>query len=106
MKEHGTDSVLGRVPIQNVNHPGSTTRVDAGMYYAMRDAMLKALPKKIPGLTQGELREAVLQLLPESLFPGGENAGWWSKAVQLDLEAKGVISREHSRPLRWHRNLK
>jgi hypothetical protein len=24
--------------------------------------------------------------------------------VQLDLEAKGVIAREPSKPLRWHRN--
>lgn len=31
-------------------------------------------------------------------------AGWWSKAVQLDLEAKGVIARESSKPLRWYRN--
>jgi hypothetical protein len=24
--------------------------------------------------------------------------------VQLDLEAKGVIARESSKPLRWHRS--
>ena len=30
-------------------------------------------------------------------------AGWWAKAVQLDLEAKGTLVREPAKPLRWHR---
>jgi hypothetical protein len=42
--------------------------------------------------------------LPHDLFPGGAKAGWWSKAVQLELEAKGVIAREHSKPLRYERS--
>jgi hypothetical protein len=72
------------------------------MYNAMRKAMLKVLPRKAPGLTEVEMREAVLRHLPDDLFPGGAKAGWWTKAVQLDLEAKDVITRESSRPLRWH----
>jgi hypothetical protein len=48
-------------------------------------------------------QDAVVPHLPADLFPGGAKAGWWSKTVQLDLEAKGVIAREASRPLRWHR---
>ena len=28
-------------------------------------------------------------------------AGWWTKCVQLDLEAKGVVVREGSKPIRW-----
>jgi hypothetical protein len=92
-----------RVRIENVNHPGSSTTVDAGMYSAMREALLAVLPDAAPGMTETQIREAVLPKLPEALFPGGERAGWWSKAVQLDLEAKGLIDRERSRPLRWHR---
>ena len=91
-----------RVRIENVNHPGSSTSVDAGMYNAMREALLEVLPSAAPGMTETQMRQAVLPKLPEDLFPGGERAGWWSKAVQLDLEAKGVIKRELSRPLRWH----
>ena len=45
---------------------------------------------------------AVVPHLPRDLFPGGAKAGCWSKVVQLDIEAKGVISREASKPLRWH----
>jgi uncharacterized protein YdhG (YjbR/CyaY superfamily) len=93
----------GRVAIESVVHPGKTKDVDAGMYHAMRDALLEALPAESPGLTRDEILEAVPPLLPVDLFPDGAKAGWWSKAVQLDLEAKGVIAREPSRPLRWHR---
>ena len=93
----------GRVRIENVNHPGSSTTVDAGLYTAMREALLDVLPDAAPGLTEAQLRQAVLPKLPEALFPGGDRAGWWAKAVQLDLEAKGLIDRERTRPLRWHR---
>ena len=94
----------GRVTIENVNHPASRVHVDAGMYHAMRDALLTVLPTGAPGLTQAQMLDAVVRRLPDELFPGGSKAGWWSKAVQLDLEAKGVIARESSKPLRWHRN--
>jgi hypothetical protein len=73
------------------------------MYQAMRQALLKALPAQAPGLTQEEMVEAVKIYLPADLFPGGAKAGWWAKTIQLDLEAKKVIVREASKPLRWHR---
>jgi Family of unknown function (DUF6958) len=91
-----------RVRIENVNHPGSSTSVDAGMYEAMREALLAVLPEGPPGLTEAQVRAAVVSRLPGNLYPGGARAGWWAKAVQLDLEAKGVIARETTRPLRWH----
>jgi hypothetical protein len=92
-----------RVTVENVNVPRYATHVDAGMYEAMRLALLKVLPAKEPGLTQGEMREAVVPHLPHDFFPGGAKAGWWAKFVQLDLEAKGVLAREATKPLRWHR---
>jgi hypothetical protein len=64
--------------------------------------MLTVLPTKAPGLTQMEIRRAVVKHLPSDLFPGGAKAGWWAKIVQLDLEAKGIVAREATRPLRWH----
>lgn len=92
-----------KVTVENINQPGHTNRVDATKYQAMRQAMLKALPVQAPGLTQGEMIEAVKRYLPADLFPGGAKAGWWAKSVQLDLEAKKVIVRENTKPLRWHR---
>jgi hypothetical protein len=90
----------GRIEIENVNHPENVRLVDADMYEAMKRAFLKVLPKTSPGLTAEEVRNAVLAHLPEELFPKGAKAGWWTKAVQLDLEAKGLVAREKTRPLR------
>ena len=95
--------MAARITIENVNHPGQSSTADAGMYQAMRMALLDALPATAPGLTQAEILEALKPGLPEELFPGGEKAGWWAKSVQLDLEAKRLIERERTTPLRWHR---
>ncbi len=88
--------------IENVLHPGKTYRVQADKFEAMREAYLKILPDEAPGLTAEEIIERVKPHLPEALFPGGEKAGWWVAAVQLDLEAKGVIKRS-VKPVRLYR---
>jgi hypothetical protein len=92
-----------KIEIENVNHPEQITRGDADMYQAMKRAFLKILPKTSPGLTEVEIRERVIAHLPEELFPEGAKAGWWAKTVQLDLEAKGVVAREKTKPLRWRK---
>lgn len=91
------------IEVENVNHPGKVRRVDADKYEAMKRAYLKILPKTSPGLTLAEVRERVVAHLPDELFPGGTKAGWWAKAVQLDLEAKGIITRENTKPIRMHK---
>ncbi|MEM9500924.1 MAG: hypothetical protein AAF941_03655, partial [Pseudomonadota bacterium] len=53
-------------------------------------------------LTQAETRDAVKPHLSDELFPDGKTCGWWAKTVQLDLEAKGLLVREQTKPLRWH----
>ena len=92
-----------KIEVENVNVPGQTSRVDAVRYGEMRTAVLEVLPDSSPGLTHAELCEAVRDRLDESIFPGGKKVMWWSKTVQLDLEAKGIITREASKPLRWHK---
>ncbi len=94
-----------KIEIENVLSPGHVVRVGADKYDAMKRACLKILPTRSPGLTAAEVGAAVLPHLPEDLFPQGAKAGWWKKAVQLDLEAKGVIARENTKPLRWHRRV-
>jgi len=94
---------VDRITVENVNVPGHTTRVRKDMYDAMKQAMWQVLPSKSPGLTQNEIREAVIPHLPDDLYPGGAKAGWWAKTVQLDLEAKGALVREATKPLRWYR---
>jgi hypothetical protein len=89
-----------RIEIENFTSPNWRGRVDRAKYEAMRDALLAVLPTSSPGLTVAEAKAALLPKLPEALFPGGEKAGWWLKAAQLDLEGKRVIGREATKPLR------
>lgn len=89
-----------KIEIENVTSPGRVVRVDRAKYEAMRYALLSVLPKTSLGLTVAEAKAELLPLLPEALFPQGAKAGWWLKAAQLDLEAKGFIQRENTKPLR------
>ncbi len=91
-----------KVEMENINSPGHVVRVDKRKYEAMKTALLAVMPKTEPGLTVAELKQELLPLLPEDLFPGGDKAGWWLKGVQLDLEAKAIIVRENTKPLRLH----
>ena len=92
-----------KIEVENVNTPGKTSRVDAVKYLEMKSAFLKVLPDDAPGLNQKEILAEVKKLLSEEIFPEGKTSGWWSKTVQLDLEAKGLVVRENSKPLRWYK---
>lgn len=92
-----------KITIENITSPGRTTRVDRAKYEAMRAALLAVLPDAPPGLTPAEAQRALLPHLPADLFPDGAKAGWWMKAAQLDLEAKGVIVRAPTPPVRLSR---
>ncbi len=94
---------IERTEMRSITSPGFAMQVDKAKYDAMKDALLTAVPKGKPGLTVAEIKERTLPLLPHAQFPGGAKAGWWLKGVQLDLEARGVIAREASKPLRLHR---
>jgi hypothetical protein len=89
-----------KIEVQNLNHPDVIKSVDAAMYAAMRKAYLAVVPEEGPGLTLDAIRERLPAVLSEDLFPGGAKANWWAKTVQLDLEAKGVVVRDKSSPLR------
>jgi hypothetical protein len=90
------------IGVENVIRPGHVYQVDAEKYAAMKSAFLEVIPKKTPGATPAEILKRIVAHLPEKLYPGGATAGWWMKAVQLDLEAKGIIEREPRSPVRLH----
>ncbi|MBF2759849.1 MAG: hypothetical protein ISN28_06215 [Ectothiorhodospiraceae bacterium AqS1] len=92
-----------KIEVENVNVPGMIVRVDRGKYSAMRKALLEVMPKGLPGISAAEAKARLLPLLPEDIFPRGEKAGWWSKTVQLDLEAKGLLRRAQTKPLTFYR---
>ncbi|WP_417434193.1 DUF6958 family protein [Hoeflea sp.] len=92
-----------RIEIQSITSPHHVQRVNRARYMAMRNALLPVLPETGPGVTVAEAKAALLEHLSPELFPGGAKAGWWLKAVQLDLEAKGVIARGSAKPVRLYR---
>jgi len=92
-----------KIEIESITSPGRTERVNKAKYMAMRAAFLPVLPTEAPGMTVAEAKAALLPNLSQELFPDGEKAGWWLKAVQLDLEAKGVIERGGKGPVRLFR---
>ncbi|PRX10238.1 UNVERIFIED_ORG: hypothetical protein BCL66_10429 [Martelella mediterranea] len=92
-----------KIEIESITSPGRVVRVNRAKYMAMRDAVLPVLPTEAPGVTVAEAKAALLPNLSQDLFPGGKKAGWWLKAVQLDLEAKGVIERGSKGPVRLFR---
>lgn len=89
-----------KIEIENFTSPGRVYRVDRAKYEAMRDALLAVLPSGKPGIAVAEAKTRLLAKLPQDLFPGGDKAGWWLKAAQLDLEAKGIVQRETTKPMR------
>lgn len=91
------------IEIENFTSPDWSGRVNRAKYMMMREALIPVLPTEAPGMTVAQAKAALLPNLSKELFPGGEKAGWWLKAVQLDLEAKGVIERGGKGPVRLFR---
>ena len=89
-----------KLKIENVLQPGKTYNVDPVMFDAMKAALMKVVPSGPPGMTPSEIQKALLPLLQQDLFPGGDKAGWWMKAVQLDQEAKKILTRSEKPPVR------
>ncbi len=88
-----------KIDVENVNVPGQVTRVDAAKYRAVYVAMMAVM--SADPMTAKQIKEAAKAHLPEDLFPAGATSGWWAKAVQLDLEAKGKLLRHETKPLKW-----
>jgi hypothetical protein len=91
-----------QVTVRSPNKPGYEGRIDKAKYDAMKPLVLRVFPKTAPGKTQSELMAALKASAPKTTFPG-TTYRWWGKSVQLDLEARGELVREASKPLRWHR---
>lgn len=92
-----------KIVVENINIPGRTENVNRAKYENMRSAYLKILPTSAPGLTASEAKEATKPHLCQDLFPDGKTSGWWVKTVQLDLEAKRIVARTETKPLRFYK---
>jgi hypothetical protein len=89
--------------VEVLNRDGTPYRANGEKFAAMRAALMAVLPVGPPGMTVAEAKAALLPMLDGGLFPGGEKAGWWIKAVQLDHEARGLILRGRASPVRLWR---
>jgi hypothetical protein len=90
----------GKIEIESITSPDHKQHVDRAKYTDMRQALMAILPGQAPGMKVADAKAALLASLSQDLFPGGAKAGWWLKAVQLDLEAKGLIQRDVDKPVR------
>lgn len=90
---------MSTVKAQNVNHPDHQENLKEEKYSVIREAMLATLPDgSSSGMPFAQLEEKVAAYLatknvPTEMFPKPGSVRWYTKAVQLDLEAKGIIER-------------
>lgn len=99
---------MSSIKARNVNHPDYQENLKEEKYTLIREAILAVLPDQdgSTGMTFLQLEEKVRDHLnargvPMSLFPKPGSVRWYTKAVQLDLEARELIERApHQIPLR------
>lgn len=89
--------------IEVLTREGKPWRVNKAKFEDMDAALMAVLPDAPPGMTVDDAKAALLPKLDPALFPGGEKAMWWIKAVQLDHEARGTILRAKGSPVRLYR---
>ena len=89
-----------KIDVLNVNVPEQRTRVNAVKHNDMRSAVEEVTPTHPAGITAKEMIAAAKPHLPQDNFPGGKTSGWWQKTVQLDMEARGLMQRSDTTPLR------
>jgi hypothetical protein len=87
-----------KIDVQNINHPGLIKSVDAAMYAAMRKAYLAVVPEDGPGLTLDAIRFRPSSRTTYS--PAAPRPIGGPRPSSSTLEAKGVLVRDKSTPLR------
>jgi len=78
---------------KNVNKRSRGFAVTAEKYEPIRRAILTSVPRNKEGVSFKELVESVNARVPKELFPKRGSVSWYTKVVQLDLEANGQIVR-------------
>ena len=91
---------MSSIQAQNVNHPSHRGSLKEEKYTIVREAILVALPDENnhAGMPFSQLEDKVRAYLiskdvPTELFPKPGSVRWYTKAVQLDLEARKIIER-------------
>jgi hypothetical protein len=78
---------------ENANKGSRGFAVTEEKYEPIRKAILASLPRSDKGIDFKELVAAVAARVPQELYPKAGSVSWYTKVVQLDLEAKGIVER-------------
>jgi hypothetical protein len=98
-----SDAVSERVQCRHPDPAKSAPSIDRGMYEAVRDAILDAVPMRGEGLPFAQLPGEVERRTPPGMWSAA-SAGWYTTVVKLDLEARGLLQRAATRgPQRLYR---
>jgi hypothetical protein len=88
----------------NVNEGRRGFAVTPEKYQPICEAILASLSRTGPGVTFNELVASVARQVSADKFPKQGSISWYTKVVQLDLEAKGELERVPGQtPLRIRR---
>jgi hypothetical protein len=85
--------------------PGkSAPRISRVKYDAIRDAILRAVPRHDDGIAFQDLHARVEQMLPRRVKERLGSVPWYTVTVKLDLEARRILERvPGARPQRIRR---
>jgi hypothetical protein len=78
---------------KNVNKGSRGFAVTPEKYEPIRKAILASVPRGQAGVTFAQLVASVARQVPSELFPKTGSVSWYTKVVQLDLEAAGKLER-------------
>ena len=78
---------------KNVNKGSGGFSVTSEKYEPIRKAILSSVPRSKDGVSFKDLVASVKKAVPKELFPKPGSVAWYTKVVQLDLEANGQIER-------------
>ena len=78
---------------KNVNKGTGGFAVTPEKYEPIRKAILASAPRNKEGVSFKELVASVTGRVPIELFPKRGSVSWYTKVVQLDLVAKGLLER-------------
>ena len=78
---------------RNVNKGSGGFTVTPEKYQPIQRAILASVPRNKTGVSFKELVASVTSKVPKDLFQKKGSVAWYTKVVQLDLEAKGYLER-------------
>ena len=91
-----------RIQLRHPDRTKAGPNIERSRYEPVRKQILALVPRRAPGITWTDLRDAADRRLGTRL--GGGNNWWYTSVVKLHLEALGEIERSGGSPQRLIRS--